>query len=109
MKKDLLNKVRMLTEPYRVTNGKKFRLRDYDPGDSAFWKDYMKAYEDTIRHTATKDSPWYVVPADNKWFTRLVVAAVIEALSSLNLRYPTVSAQQKAELAAVKKSLLTDD
>jgi hypothetical protein len=70
----------------------------------------MKAYEETIRHTATKESPWYVVPADNKWFTRLVVAAaVIEALDSLNLHYPKVSTQQKAELAAVKKALTSDD
>jgi polyphosphate kinase 2 (PPK2 family) len=53
----------------------------------------MEAYEETIRGTATEDSPWYVVPADNKWFTRVVVAAaVIDALASLNLSFPKVSA-----------------
>ena len=56
----------------------------------------MKAYEETIRETATEDAPWYVVPADNKWFTRVVVAAaVIDALASLNLHYPKVSAAKK--------------
>ena len=56
----------------------------------------MKAYEETIRETATKDSPWYVVPADNKWFTRVVVAAaVIDALASLKLHYPKV--ERRAE------------
>jgi polyphosphate kinase 2 (PPK2 family) len=56
----------------------------------------MEAYEETIRNTATEDSPWYVVPADNKWFTRVVVAgAVIDALASLKLHYPKVSDAQK--------------
>ena len=68
--------------------------------------DYMKAYEETIRETATEDSPWYVVPADNKWFTRVVVAAaVIDALASLNLRYPKVGAAKKTELAEARKLL----
>jgi PPK2 family polyphosphate:nucleotide phosphotransferase len=94
----------------RIDNKQKnWKLSSADAKERAYWKDYMKAYEETIRHTATKESPWYVVPADNKWFTRLVVAAaVIEALDSLNLHYPKVSAQQKAELAAVKKAFLAD-
>ncbi len=72
-----------------------------------FWDDYMKAYEETIRETATADSPWYVVPADNKWFTHVVVAAaVIDALSSLNLHYPKVSAAKKKELAEARKFLV---
>jgi hypothetical protein len=59
-----------------------------------------------IRHTATKHAPWYVVPADNKWFTRLVVAgAVIDALESLDLQYPAVSAAQKKDLAAARKMI----
>ena len=67
----------------------------------------MKVYEDTIRNTATEDSPWYVVPADNKWFTRVVVAAaVIDALASLNLQYPKVSKAQKMELTAARDLLL---
>ena len=67
----------------------------------------MEAYEDMIRNTATKAAPWYVVPADNKWFTRVVVAAaVIEALSSLDLHYPKINDAKLKELAAAKKALL---
>ena len=67
----------------------------------------MDAYEDMIRHTATEDAPWYVVPADNKWFTRLVVAAaIIQTLSSLGRKYPEVSQQQRKELAAAKAALV---
>jgi len=67
----------------------------------------MKAYEDMIRNTATKAAPWYVVPADNKWFTRVIVAAaVIEALDSLDLKYPKVSDSKLKELATAKKGLL---
>jgi hypothetical protein len=67
----------------------------------------MEAYEDTIRQTATEDSPWYVVPADNKWFTRVVVAAaIVDTLASMKLSYPKVSAAKRQELAEVRKSLL---
>lgn len=67
----------------------------------------MEAYEDMICHTATKLAPWYVVLADNKWFTRCVVtAAVIEALRDLNLEFPGVGAKKIQELAAAKKRLL---
>lgn len=92
----------------RIDNkNKNWKFSSADAKERTYWKDYMKAYEETIQHTATKDSPWYVVPADNKWFTRLVVAAaVIDALASLNLEYPKVSSQQKADLAAVR-TLLT--
>ncbi|MGO8929201.1 MAG: polyphosphate kinase 2 family protein [Limisphaerales bacterium] len=70
------------------------------------WGAYMRAYEDTIRNTATDYAPWYVVPADHKWFTRLVVAEVIvEALESLDLSYPKVSPAQRKELAAVSTAL----
>ena len=66
----------------------------------------MDAYEDMIRNTATKEAPWYVVPADNKWFTRLVVAAaVVEALDSLGLEYPKVGKEKLKELAAAKAKL----
>lgn len=72
---------------------KNWKFSSADAKERAHWKDYMKAYEETIQNTASKESPWYVVPADNKWFTRLVVAgAVIDALDSLNLEYPKVSA-----------------
>jgi len=66
----------------------------------------MTAYEDMIQNTATENAPWYVVPADNKWFTRVVVAAaIIDALASLKLRYPKVSAEKLKELAAAKREL----
>ena len=66
----------------------------------------MSAYEDMIRNTATKAAPWYVVPADNKWFTRVVVAAaVIDALAGLDLKYPKVSESKLKELAAAKRTL----
>ena len=67
----------------------------------------MTAYEDTIRHTASKDAPWYVVPADNKWFTRVVVAAaIIDTLASLDLRYPKVTKEKWREIAVAKRGLL---
>ena len=67
----------------------------------------MKAYEEMIQETATKEAPWYVVPADNKWFTRvIVVSAVIETLTSLDLAYPKVDQSKLKELALAKKKLL---
>ena len=70
------------------------------------WDDYQDAYEDMIRNTSSKDAPWYMVPADNKWFTRLVVSTVIvDTLESLDLGYPKVDEAKKKELEAAKKSL----
>ena len=70
------------------------------------WDDYMNAYEDMIQHTATEESPWFVVPADNKWFTRAVVsAAVTDALASLDLKYPKVDEAQLKELASARAQL----
>ena len=78
-----------------------------DAKERGFWDAYTEAYEEMIRETATEDSPWYVVPADNKWFTRVTVAAaVIDALASLDLHYPKVSGAKREELAAAKKELL---
>ena len=95
----------------RVDNPEKnWKFSANDAKERKFWDDYMDAYEDTIRHTATKHAPWYVVPADNKWFTRVVVAAaVISALDSLDLAYPEVGEAQLAELAAAKRELLGDE
>ena len=77
-----------------------------DIREREYWDDYMEAYEDMIQNTATKHAPWHVVPADNKWFTRAIVAAaVIEALSSLDLHYPKVSKEKLKELAAARKAL----
>jgi PPK2 family polyphosphate:nucleotide phosphotransferase len=83
----------------------KFSLNDIH--ERQFWKDYMAAYEDVIRNTATAEAPWYVVPADNKWFTRVVVgAAIIDALASLGLKYPEVGKDRRKELAAAERVLL---
>ena len=89
------------------TPEKNWKFSVGDAKERAHWDDYMSAYEDMIRNTATKEAPWYVVPADNKWFTRVVVcAAVIETLAGLDLAYPTVSAAKRKELAAARRALL---
>ena len=86
---------------------KHWKFSDADVREREFWDQYMEAYEDMIRHTAAKQAPWYVVPADNKWFTRVVVAAaVIEALDDLNLKFPEVDKARLKELEAAKESLL---
>ena len=86
---------------------KNWKFSANDAKEREFWNDYMDAYEDMIRQTATKDAPWYVVPADNKWFTRVVVAAaIIDALASLDLSYPKVGKEKLQELAAAKRALL---
>ena len=86
---------------------KNWKFSSNDANERDFWDDYMKAYEEMIQETATKDAPWYVVPADNKWFTRVVVgAAVIEALADLDLAYPKVDEGKLKELAAAKNKLL---
>jgi PPK2 family polyphosphate:nucleotide phosphotransferase len=71
------------------------------------WDDYQEAYEDMIRHTASKQAPWYVVPADNKWFTHLVVAAaIVQTLEELDLCYPKVDGEKLKEIAAARRILL---
>src|SRR5438132_5837375 len=87
---------------------KNWKFSSNDASERDFWDDYMQAYEEMIQETATKHAPWYVVPADNKWFTRVVVAsAVIDALASLDLAYPEVDQSKLKELAAAKKKLLS--
>src|SRR5216110_2413499 len=87
---------------------KNWKFSSNDANERDFWDDYMQAYEEMIQETATKEAPWYVVPADNKWFTRVVVAgAVIETLDSLDLAYPKVDEGKLKELSAAKKKLLT--
>jgi PPK2 family polyphosphate:nucleotide phosphotransferase len=91
------------------TPEKNWKFSASDAQERGHWKEYMEAYQEMIRHTATDHSPWYVVPADNKWFTRVVVAAaVIDALASLNLEYPKVGKEQLAELEAAKAVLLAE-
>ena len=87
---------------------KHWKFSSADVDERQHWDDYMEAYEETIRHTATAHAPWYVVPADHKWFTRLVVAeAVIETLESLDLKYPAISDSTRKELAAARKKLMS--
>ena len=86
---------------------KNWKFSATDVSERDHWNEYMAAYEEMIQQTATKDAPWYVVPADNKWFTRVVVsAAIIDALGSLNLTYPEVGKDKLKALAAAKRKLL---
>ena len=86
---------------------KNWKFSPNDAKEREHWDDYMDAYDDMIRNTATDHAPWYVVPADNKWFTRVVVAAaVIDALASLSLEYPKVNKAKLAELDAVRHELM---
>jgi PPK2 family polyphosphate:nucleotide phosphotransferase len=89
---------------------KNWKFSAADLAERGHWDAYMNAYEDTIRHTATKHAPWYVVPADNKWFTRVVVAAaIVDALGSLDLEFPTVGKAGQRQLAKLRKELRKDE
>jgi PPK2 family polyphosphate:nucleotide phosphotransferase len=86
---------------------KNWKFSAADVRERACWDDYQNAYEDMIRNTATEYASWYVVPADNKWFTRLVVSCVIvDALEELDLAYPKVDAAERKRLEEAKKALL---
>jgi polyphosphate kinase 2 (PPK2 family) len=85
---------------------KNWKFSAADVKERGHWNDYMKAYEQAIRATASKNTPWYVVPADNKWYTRLVVAAaIVEAMDGLKLAYPVVDPAQRRELARARAVL----
>jgi PPK2 family polyphosphate:nucleotide phosphotransferase len=92
----------------RIDDPKKnWKFSSNDAAERAYWDDYMNAYEEMIQETATKHAPWYVVPADNKWFTRVIVgAAVVDALADLDLAYPKVGEDKLKELATAKNKLL---
>jgi PPK2 family polyphosphate:nucleotide phosphotransferase len=95
---------RLLQRLDRRSKNWKFSLADAQAADQ--WKPYMNAYEDAIRATSTSYAPWYVVPADHKWFTRLVVAAaVIDALEEMDLAFPKVDRAQRKQLAAARVAL----
>jgi PPK2 family polyphosphate:nucleotide phosphotransferase len=86
---------------------KNWKFSSNDANERDYWDDYMEAYEDMIRNTATSYAPWYVIPADNKWFTRVAVAAaVIDTLADLNLSYPKVGKDKLSELASARKKLV---
>jgi len=86
---------------------KNWKFSMADVNECGFWNDYQETYEDMIQNTATRHAPWFVVPADNKWFTRLIVAsAIIQALDELHLSFPDVDKAKKKELQAVRDTLL---
>jgi PPK2 family polyphosphate:nucleotide phosphotransferase len=88
---------------------KNWKFSATDVHERKYWKQYMEAYQDAIRRTATSGAPWYVVPADNKWFTRIVVAAaVIDALASLDLHYPQIPRSQRGALERARRELLRE-
>src|SRR5262249_23223174 len=85
---------------------KNWKFSSTDMKEREYWDQYQEAYEDMIRRTATPEAPWYVVPADHKWFTRVVVAAaIVDGLAGCNLEYPVVSKEQAKEIAQAKKVL----
>jgi len=85
---------------------KNWKFSAADVKEREFWDNYQNAYEDMIRHTASEHAPWYVVPADNKWFTRLVVShAVVDALKDMNLKYPKLSSAEQAALTEARQQL----
>jgi PPK2 family polyphosphate:nucleotide phosphotransferase len=91
----------------RIENPEKnWKFSIADANERQHWDEYMEAYEDALRHTSTKCAPWYVIPADHKWFTRVAVADILlRTLKSLDLKYPVVSKERKAELQKIKSQL----
>ena len=80
-----------------------------DARERQYWDAYMDSFEQMIRNTATDYAPWHVIPADNKWFTRLAVSdAVIDGMEALHLKYPTIDEAKKKELAAARKILMSE-
>ena len=94
----------------RLEDSKKnWKFSMADVKERGYWKDYQEAYEEMIGNTATKHAPWYVIPADNKWYSQLIVAsAIITALEELNLSFPDVDKEKKKELEGVRESLLQE-
>ena len=87
---------------------KNWKFSMADAKERSRWRDYMRAYENMIRHTATPHAPWIVVPANKKWFARWVVAAaIIDALDALDLKFPTVTAERRRELKAARSALVS--
>jgi PPK2 family polyphosphate:nucleotide phosphotransferase len=94
-----------LAEPH-----KNWKFSASDVRDRDFWNEYIQAYEDTIRHTASEEAPWYIIPADHKWFTRMVaISIIVEALESLKLSFPKVPLAQQSELESAREHLRNED
>ena len=88
---------------------KHWKFSTGDIAERALWDKYMAAYEDMIRETSRPEAPWYVVPADNKWFTRLAVAAaVVDAMENLDLKFPTVDAAARKQMEGIRTALLAE-
>jgi polyphosphate kinase 2 (PPK2 family) len=88
------------------TPEKNWKFSTADVQERDHWDDYMHAFEEAIQATAAQHAPWYVVPADHKWFTRLIVAAaIVEAVENLGLRYPQIDAIKKKELVTAREAL----
>ena len=88
---------------------KNYKIGTADVYERTFWDEYMKAYEEMLRHTSTSYAPWYVIPSDHKWFTRVMVADIlVNTLKSLGLEYPTPSKQQEREIAKAKRLLANE-
>ncbi|MGD1912026.1 MAG: polyphosphate kinase 2 family protein [Rivularia sp. (in: cyanobacteria)] len=89
---------------------KNWKFSASDVRERGFWDDYMHAYEDTFRHTSTKWAPWYIIPADHKWFTRMAVADIIcSKLKELKLKYPTVTEDHQRDILQAKEILSAED
>jgi PPK2 family polyphosphate:nucleotide phosphotransferase len=89
--------------------GKRWKFSMGDVAERKLWDKYMDAYQDMIRHTSAEHAPWYVVPADNKWFARIVVAgALVDAIERLDLQFPKVEGPALRELMKVRKALLAE-
>jgi PPK2 family polyphosphate:nucleotide phosphotransferase len=85
---------------------KNWKFSEADVHERQYWDDYMNAYEDMIQHTSTPDAPWYVVPADHKWFTQIAVSSVIiQTLEDLNLQFPKVDKERRKQLEAARQAL----
>ena len=88
------------------TREKNWKFSAADASEREYWDDYMNAYEQMIASTSKKHAPWYVVPADNKWYTRMAVAAaIVDALDELKLSYPKISGEQRKQLMVARKEL----
>lgn len=85
---------------------KNWKFSVNDAKERTYWDDYMEAYQEAFTHTSTKHAPWYIVPADNKWFTRVAVAEIVhQRLKKLRLAFPTLTKARRKELSQVRRTL----